>query len=510
MPIQPVQSPRTKQTSIPAPLGGWNARDGVPDMDPQDAVIMENFFPTTSRVELRRGYEVHASGMSGAVETLFTWAKGTSAKMFAANQNNIYDVTANASASAVLSGMSNNRWQYVNFGTAGGQFIVAVNGEDDPKKYDGSTWATTTITGSGLTASTLIHVTSHKERIFLVEDGTLNFWYLGVNAIAGGATKFPLHSYAQKGGELTAIGTWTIDGGAGVDDLAVFITSKGEVFVFQGTDPSNASNWSLIGRFVVGAPVGRRCFVNIAGDLVIITEDGFVPLSRALLSSRADPNIAISDKIRGAVNTAVRDNGSKYGWEGTLYPKGNMVLFNIPTVENSLAEQYVANLTTTSWCKFTGWNANTFAVFNDELYFGGSDGIVYKADTGRADNGTDITGQVQPAFSYFGQPGQLKRFNMIRPTISSDGTVTPAIEVNVDFENVAPTSEAEYTGSNTAVWDESAWDVTPWAGSENIQRDWFVANGIGYSGTINMKVAAQGMTFNFYSVDYIMEGGGFL
>ena len=41
-PIARQQISRT--TSIPAPTGGWNARDNIASMDPQDAVIMQNFF----------------------------------------------------------------------------------------------------------------------------------------------------------------------------------------------------------------------------------------------------------------------------------------------------------------------------------------------------------------------------------------------------------------------------------------------------------------------------------
>jgi hypothetical protein len=41
--------------SLPAPIGGWNARDSLAEMQPLDAVQMNNFFPTPTDVTLRKG-----------------------------------------------------------------------------------------------------------------------------------------------------------------------------------------------------------------------------------------------------------------------------------------------------------------------------------------------------------------------------------------------------------------------------------------------------------------------
>jgi len=42
--------------SLPAPVGGWNARDSLANMESTDAVILDNLFPTVSSVNLRGGY----------------------------------------------------------------------------------------------------------------------------------------------------------------------------------------------------------------------------------------------------------------------------------------------------------------------------------------------------------------------------------------------------------------------------------------------------------------------
>jgi hypothetical protein len=45
---------------IPAPVGGWNARDALANMPPTDAVKLVNFIPRGSYVQSRGGYGVHA------------------------------------------------------------------------------------------------------------------------------------------------------------------------------------------------------------------------------------------------------------------------------------------------------------------------------------------------------------------------------------------------------------------------------------------------------------------
>ena len=43
-------------TSVPSPIGGWNARDSQANMSPTDAIQLVNWFPTPTDVTLRKGY----------------------------------------------------------------------------------------------------------------------------------------------------------------------------------------------------------------------------------------------------------------------------------------------------------------------------------------------------------------------------------------------------------------------------------------------------------------------
>ena len=56
-----LQSPKqntAKTASVPAPIGGWNARDSLANMAATDAVQLVNWFPTPTDVTMRKGYTV--------------------------------------------------------------------------------------------------------------------------------------------------------------------------------------------------------------------------------------------------------------------------------------------------------------------------------------------------------------------------------------------------------------------------------------------------------------------
>ena len=52
---------RASHQSVPAPIGGWNTRDALEAMEPTDAVTLDNWFPTTGKLTVRKGYDAHAT-----------------------------------------------------------------------------------------------------------------------------------------------------------------------------------------------------------------------------------------------------------------------------------------------------------------------------------------------------------------------------------------------------------------------------------------------------------------
>ena len=508
--VIPLAVTRNRGDSIPAPVGGWNARDSLADMAEADATILDNWFPRTSDVKVRAGSANHVTGITGVVESVMSWTGPSASKLFGAAGASVYNVTAaGAVGAADFTGMTSARWQHVNFGTSAGAFLYLVNGFDAPRYYDGSSWTVPVITGAGLTASNLVNLAIHKRRLFFCENNKLGFWYFPVETISGAISYFDLAPLCSLGGYLVAIGSWTRDGGAGMDDFAVFITSNGEAIVYQGTNPADVAAWALVGVFRLGPPIGRRCFVKLGADLIVITQDGFAPLSLFLASGRSSQRAAVSDKIRGAVNEAITNNRSKFGWQPIVYPRGNMILFNIPMVENVEAHQYVSNTTTGAWCRFKGWNSSCWELLNDDIYFGTS-GKVMKADTGLSDAGADISTDAQTAFSYLGHRGQLKKFNMARPLLATDGNINVALEAMVEYETHVPTATPTFTAPTGTSWDEGVWDVAPWSDFEQLVKNWQTIGGLGYAVALRMRTVSNGGNLRWFSNDVLWEPGSFV
>lgn len=457
------QGPSGDPVPLPAPTGGWDAVSPLAKMKPDRAVVLDNWFPSTGFVEVRKGHKIHGSGMgSAAVPTLMVYSALTAvaSKLFAVTGGTIYDVTANAGATATsVTGLSTSRLQSALFSIPSGHYLVAVSGGDAVRNYNGTVWSSPSITGSGITSSDFINVNVHKNRLWFVIKDSLDAAYLPTDAISGVARKFNLGSNFKKGGFLVAMATWTQDGGWGPDDYAVFITSEGQVAIYKGTDPSDVDFWSLIGVFDLGKPLGYRCFTKVAGDLALINIDGVLPLSRALGVDRgAVAQVAITANINTAMNKAARSYSANFGWELTAYAKGVMALLNVPIQEGQTQHQYVMNTLTGAWCRFLDLNANCWAVFRDNLYFGGNDGLVYQADTGAVDIDQPIDAVGQCAYNNLGEPGRQKQVAMLQPLITTDSNTRPALGVSTDFADNATLGTPSSAETSSALYDVAVWD----------------------------------------------------
>jgi hypothetical protein len=495
-----------QKTSVPAPIGGWNARDAQDLMGVTDAINLDNYFPGDTEVSLRNGFSSWATGLTSDVETLMAYDGAGTAEMYAAAGANIYEVTSNAAVgSAVVGSLTNARFSWTNVATSGGNFLFICNGADAPRHYNGSAWATPTL--SGVTAANINSVTSHKTRLLFTFNDSLVFGFLGVNAVAGTVAEFDLSSLFNLGGSLTAIGTWTRDGGAGADDLAVFITSNGEVAIYSGTDPSDATKWSLVGVFKIGRPIGSRCMEKVGADLVVLTEAGALPLSKVLQSGESAPSTTVTDKISGAFKTASDAQFDTFGWQVLLYPKGKYGLFNIPQ-GSSVFHQYCVNLTSGAWTRFKGQSAHCWVVHDGNLYFGGTAGTVYRADNGDNDNGAAIVGYGKMAFNYFESRGIQKQFTMIRPVMESNISLAVQIGFDVDFAQGEEFYIPEALPVMGATWDEAVWDEEFWPiEAGNVIQAWRSVRGIGYCAALRIKTSTTAQNIKWHSADFIWVPG---
>lgn len=512
---------RSTSYSIPAPTGGWNARDALDTMDENQAVRLDNYFPDTSAVVLRNGYREHAPGVgtgTSKVEMLaeFSSAAGTR-QLIAAADNKLYNASTLGAAATNITGaatITSNRWQYVNFRATGNNYLIMVNGVDSPLSWDGTTLAVisyTTTSPTTLDEKNFIHVNVFKNRLYFVEKNTTRYWYGDINSYSGNCLDLDLGAVFKRGGYLAAIGSWSRDGGVGPQDLCVFISSMGEVLVYSGTDP-DATDWSLVNRGFCAPPLGRRCFFNLNSDLIIMTTEGLIPMSQVMGSGDSAKAVGkLTDTIQEAFNSAAASYSSNFGWEPVVYYRGRYLAINIPTVEAVTSEQAVMNLLTGAWCRFMGMNASSWATFNEKLYFGGMDGKVYQADYGLSDNAQNIRGGIKTAFNYFGDRIHTKKVTLVRPVMAATEGMTMDLNIDVDFGNRTINNDIVIDGTSGELWSDGVWDVSEWEDDGTTQvLNWYSVDGIGRAISVRLESESQNAEVAITAFSVIFEPGGVL
>ncbi len=489
--------PRSRQVSIPAPVGGLNTRDPLGAMSVTDAVVCDNWFPDEGHIRLRKGYSSHATGVgSGSVQTVASLKAGSVSKMIAAGGGAIYDVTSAGAATSLKTGFSGNRWQVAEMNAT----LGLVNGTDAPQTYDGSTVAAMTVSGTGLTVANLAGINVFKSRSYFWEDGSQDFWYSATNTLGGTLTKFPLSRVSRSGGNLVSMANWTRDGGSGPDDFAVFLMSSGEAIVYQGSDPGTAADWALVGIYHIGEPLDVRATLSVGGDVLVVTHSDIVPLSAALISG---DGVIRETKLSGAIHDAASAYASTTGWDAVLFPHASMALFATPESATSVPV-YGYNMHTGAAFKFTGINPQSWAVHGQNLYFGASSGgVVYKFWDTFGDAGKNIAGDIQQAWHIIGSQAQ-KRVAAIRPMMSAPGTLSVSVGVGYDY-TPAELSTVVSNPSVATPWG-SAWG-SAWSAVDRVRSEWRMVSGFGTRVSTRIKISTNVQDVRWFSTDMRYELG---
>ena len=476
------RGPVARAQFLPAPTKGWYVGENLAEAPAGTAFVMDNAFPQLDYIRLRGGSSAYATGMGSttSINSLLVWIGPLGSKMFAAGSGSIWDASvAGAVGAASITGTTSDYWEGVQFSPTGATSrLLIVNGSDAPQNFDGTTWSTSpAITGLSNQPS---FAWSFKNRIYLAEANTLNAWYLGLAAIGGAATKFELGGIFKLGGYLLCGATWAIDSTSGIYESCIFITSEGEVAMYDGPYAGD-STWTLKGLYKVSRPLGKRCLMKAGGDLAIMTEDGIVPMSKVQqLDQVALQNEAVTKPIAPAWRQAVLDRAGKPGWQITIWPLESMGIINLPKTTSSDKTQYIANARTGAWARYLGWDANCFAVFGNSLYFGTSDGRVMQGETTGADDGSVYTMTIFPSYSSLGSAATRKQVKMMRPLAQANFSVSPKLTVRTDFDTSIPNAPTSSSAApNGATWGSGIWGTSVWGSSLTSYSGWAYAPGFG-------------------------------
>jgi hypothetical protein len=461
---------------FPSPSKGWVQSGNIVTAGRDQAEVMDNIWPSAEGGRLRGGCVEYAD-CAQAITRLFVYKSGTAETMFASGTNNIYDTAA--PLVSVRAGLANGDWSVTQMTTAGGSFLIGANGADPVWYYNGATFTASTITG--VTSSTLSQVWSFKERLFFVEKNTLSVWYLPTESVAGAASEINLGSVFRKGGAILFGANWSLDSGEGMDDVCLFVTDQGEIAVYEGTDPSSVSTWSLTGVYEIASPVDKHAFFKAGGDLAILTEDGIVPVSEALRKDRAALQAsAITYPIEDAWKDVIANRSGGAVITATLWQAQTLLIVGTGATDGGKNVAFVANSRTGAWARNLGWDVKCSVVFNDALYFVDSGGVVYTADSGGTDNGVQYTGHCVPKFT---NSGQYRQAHSVGITYRAPEELDFDLSLHGDYQIDALPIPSPATFASGDEWGTGVWGTFVWGNGTSVYtyRTWQFAGASGYA-----------------------------
>lgn len=440
----PVKStlPQVGEVSYPVPTGGLNFVDPIMGLGKQYATELSNFTIFSTHLERRWGVaNWTTTDLASTVKRLHVYAAvGATQTLWATTDDGVFDVSTSGAAPAASIALTEGVTQSAILSTGANNYMILVNGVDSMVSYDGATWTSTaTVGGGAINTNTFKYVEVYRQRVFFIVENSTRIVYLNANSPTGGGTTYDTAAIFRKGGNLVALGTWTIDGGTGPDDHLVLVTSEGEVAVFSGNDPAT---WSYKGTYFIAPPLGLNPLFKFGGDLLYACNAGIYPLSRALLVATLDRSAAITNKIN-PVFTGGFSADSRY--QLSFLPTIPALVFN--TADGS---QYLMNTVTGGWFSWSSsdYDAECVAYYNSRLYIG--QGLrVASYDPSRT-RGFDLTGDCTSTYTtgYARLTRTTSKIEGLQPIITMDsvGGAPPPGTIAVGTLTVARVVFAVGTG----------------------------------------------------------------
>jgi hypothetical protein len=520
------------------PLKGLSRLAQLNEADPLLASILTNFVVEQDRISLRPGYfRMGAIADGRPISTLIPFYGPNPTFMAAAG-----DGLFNASGTRIgTHSYGSDVWSWSSFANLSQtKYTVMVNGIDGIVAWDGTTTSLpvmmdrsghpddfeglpevdpnglqnievdTRALPPGFDQKKLDKVLAHQNRLWFANSTDLAVYYLPLQVLSGSFGILPLNAYFRRGGAIRALMTWTLDGGAGMQNMLVIFSTNGEAAIYQGSDPDAVDgSFKLVGVYRFDTPMAPGCTVNYGGELYVLIGTGLVPMSTLLKAEEDNLGIADQNIMQefSDVSKTFRDN---YGWSVIINSQTNHAICNMP-LGSGKYQQLVRFMPNPIWSKWSNIPSRCWAWLSNYAYFGTEDGRICRGGRDYLnDDGNPIDVDVRFAWSSFKSVNK-KQFKMIRLYMVSDSIPQPFVDVEVDYQNIPPTNKPDAAQVNTAaLWDTATWDVDGWAVDAVPRQQWQGVVGLGRVGAPRIRASFTGSTFSLTGADVIYETGGLM
>lgn len=503
--------------TMPLYQTGWSSEAPLLDSGAGHLLACKNYVVKQNLLESRKGnYKVLSH--STAVKTIIPIEEYRIMIVCAGDTIYVYQ-GADGSFNLVQSksGFSTDDWRYVYVnhniimvnGIDKAQHISVQNAFDDNQAVEIKDWAV-----EGATSTQFDWIALLNAQVVVGYGNDLVAHYLPVGYIQGTLKQFDIGSSAgtpKKGGSI--IGGFNIsrDSGESLNAYIGFITSNGEAIVYTGNDLDDPTNIVFNGIYQTGIPLGKTPFINWSGDLIIMTNKGFISAHSIFANGENQSGQYIFSQL---INTWLLEQSAKFGKESGFYgivvPQEDFVLFNIPQGGGQFV-QVCMNITSGKWSLFNGIDAYDMCLFGGKLYFAKADGVYVYDDNSALDESV-ISLEIWTSYNNCGSD-LLKRINMLNLRHSESDDIVLNFEVYKDFENQsyynwADTSKApESIGKTGFKWsnyelpndptpETAHWGAEYWAGGYGdleTKSAIYSTSGLGHNFSVRITANVKGI-----------------
>lgn len=498
----------TKVHRYPAPIKGIDTRASVSVADPLNCLYTFNLVPYDYGMRVRQGYREYVLdvdlGAGVGVHTIIPFEgvieDGSGDRLFAATNEGIWDVSTFDTAPTIKTTFLDQSSEagygvYAHYVDGSGDDIMYyADSRNGLFAYDpiGDTWAQATGI-NGPVIENVNFIVSHKQRLWLCEEGSQSAWYLPVGSNSGTATEFFFASKFKHGGALVGLYNWSVDGGDGIDDYLVAVSRAGDVLPFQGADPSSADTWSLVGTYYIGkVPRGPNFATEHGGEMFLLSSYGIVGMNDLLkgvnnVSGIIDPESnPMSAKIAGWLRERVIRTIDQFGWAVRIAPSDGSLIVNSAKEAGISQLQFVYNISTGGWGQWRDVPMTCFDNYQGFIAFGDVDSRILYMDSntdnititppeGRL-NGDGIRFSTLTGYHGLGTEGIYKQVKLIRPDFIAKSVPSFKCQARYDYDlnEIVPGSISVVPGGE---WDDGRWDDAVWGsnaffGVSGVQGTW--------------------------------------
>jgi hypothetical protein len=236
------------------------------------------------------------------------------------------------------------------------------------------------------------------------------------------------------------------------------------VLVFTGTNPADPSNWRQEGRWAISPPLGMNAHIQIGGDLIVLTVDGIVPLSQALLRDVSQLELAMLTRTIKPLWRENVDERRDKPWTVKKWDEIGQLFVTWPGGDPGERMCAVSNLVTGAWARLVGYDAMCFVRMRRDMFFGTQDGIIMQAERAGSDDGRPYIATLVGGWEMFGAPAANFIWHQARANFHSSAgqPFQPQLTACVDYVvTLPPPPSAGPDPGPQSVWDQGLWAPTP-------------------------------------------------